>query len=159
KKDEYPVQYATTQNNLGTAYTYLPSATPEERAENVRKAIACYKAALEIYKKDEYPVDFAMTQNNLGTAYTDLPSATAEERADNVKKAIACYKAALEIYKKNEYPQYFCQTAENLGMLLVSIGNTKEGCHWLREAMALKQFLPDRGERLESLIKEFCSDK
>ncbi len=41
----------TTQNNLGNAYTDLPAATPEVRADNVRKAIECYQAALEIYGK------------------------------------------------------------------------------------------------------------
>ena len=52
-KDEYPIQYANTQNNLGNAYTNLPAETSQQRAENVRRAIECYKAALEIYKKEE----------------------------------------------------------------------------------------------------------
>ena len=155
KKDEYPVQYAGTQNNLGLALTYLPSATAEERAKNVRKAIACYKAALEIYKKDAYPVDYAMTQNNLGSAYTDLPSATAEERAGNVRSAIACYKVALEIRKKYEYPQYYCQTAANLGIALADIDKTK-ACYWLKEAYALREFLPDQGKGLVELIEKVC---
>ena len=53
-----PVALAT-QNNLGNAYIDLLSATPEERAKNVRDAIECYRAALEIRKKDEYPVQYA----------------------------------------------------------------------------------------------------
>ncbi len=114
-KDEYPVQYAMTQNNLGAAYGNLAAATAEERAENVKKAVACYRAALEIYKKDEYPVDYAMTQNNLGVAYSDLPAATAEERAENIKQAVGCYQAALEIRKKDEYPVQYATTQNNLG--------------------------------------------
>jgi tetratricopeptide (TPR) repeat protein len=78
-KDEYPVQYATTQNNLGTAYTDLPAATPEQRAQNVRNAIDCYKAALEIRKKDEYPQDYCFTAANMGIILEDI---------DNKK---ACY--------------------------------------------------------------------
>jgi tetratricopeptide (TPR) repeat protein len=50
----------------GIAYANLPSATPEQRAENVRKAIEYYKAALEIYKKDEYPQYYCQTAANLG---------------------------------------------------------------------------------------------
>jgi len=72
KKDEYPVQYATTQNNLGNAYTYLPSATPQQRAENVRNAIECYKAALQIRKKDEYPQDYCSTAANMGLILADI---------------------------------------------------------------------------------------
>ncbi|MCJ7728981.1 MAG: tetratricopeptide repeat protein, partial [Sedimentisphaerales bacterium] len=114
-KDEYPVDYATTQNNLGNAYMNLPSATPEEHAKNVRSAIDCYHRALEIYKKDEYPVQYATTQNNLGNTYTNLPSVTAEERAKNVRAAIDCYRAALEIRKKDEYPVEYAMTQNNLG--------------------------------------------
>ena len=155
-KDEYPVQYATTQNNLGTAYKALPAATPEQRAENVRKAVECYQAALEIYKKDEYPVQYATTQNNLGTAYKALPAATPQQRAENVRKAIECYQAALEFRRKDEYPQDYCFTAANIGMILASINDT-DACHWLREAYALREFLPDQGKRLEKLMEEVCN--
>ena len=65
-KDEYPVDFAMTQNNLGNAYTDLPAATAEEGADNVGKAIKCYQAVLEIYKKDEYPQDYCRTTGNMG---------------------------------------------------------------------------------------------
>ena len=196
KKDEYPVDYAATQNCLGNAYRALPSATPEERAQNVRAAIDCYRAALEIYKKDEYPVDYAMTQNNLGNAYRNLPSATSEDvraaidcyraaleiykkdeypveyataqnnlgnayidlpsaTSEDVRAAIDCYRAALEIYKKDEYPQYYCHTAANLGMALASI-DSPDACYWLKEAYALREYLPDQGKRLEEIIRKIC---
>jgi hypothetical protein len=77
KKGDCPVQYATTQNNLGTAYTDLPSATAEERAQNVRSAIECYKAALEIYKKDEYPQNYCFTAANLGMILADIDKSKA----------------------------------------------------------------------------------
>ncbi len=115
RKDEYPVAYAMTQNNLGNAYMDLPASTPEERADNVRKAVECYKAALELRKKDEYPVDYAGTQNNLGNACMGLPAPTPEERADNIRKAVECYKATLEIYRKDEYPVDYAMTQNNLG--------------------------------------------
>jgi len=114
-KDEYPIEYAATQNNLGNAYRDLPAATAEERAKNIRAAIECYGAALEIYKKDEYPVEYAGTQNNLGATYTNLPAATPKERAKNIKAAIECYLAALEIFKKDEYPVEYATTRNNLG--------------------------------------------
>jgi len=157
-KDEYPVQYAMTQNNLGTAYTDLPAATPEQRAQNVRNAIDCYKAALEIYKKGEYPVDYAITQNNPGNAYTDLPAATPEQRAQNVRNAIDCYKAALEIRKKDEYPQSYCFTAANMGLILLEMDD-KNAIYWLKEAYSVREFLPDQGKSLEEVINRVCDQE
>jgi len=101
--------------NLANTYIGRPASTGMARGENVRKAVACYMRALEIFEKDEYPVQYAATQNNLGTAYTDLPSATSEERSENIRKAIECYRAALEIQKKDEYPVDYAMTQNNLG--------------------------------------------
>jgi tetratricopeptide (TPR) repeat protein len=147
-----------TQNNLGTAYDDLPSATPEERAQNVNNAIACYKAALEMCKRDEYPLYYAMTQNNLGTAYKALPSATPEERARNVSNAIACYRAALEIHKRDEYPHKFCQTAQNLGVALAEIGEKAAARQYLSSAYELRDFLPDQGKSIEEFLRKLAGD-
>src|SRR3972149_3022399 len=61
-----------TQNNLGNAYMNLLAETAEERAGNVRKAIECYKAALEIRKKDEDPHYYCRTAMNLGLALASI---------------------------------------------------------------------------------------
>jgi hypothetical protein len=42
---DFPVQWATTQNNLGLAYSALPGG---DRNANLQQAIACYQAALEV---------------------------------------------------------------------------------------------------------------
>ena len=74
KKDEYPLDYAMTQNNLGNALTSLPAATTEERAKNVSDAIECYRAALEIRKKDEYPQYYCLTAANIGLLLASVDS-------------------------------------------------------------------------------------
>jgi tetratricopeptide (TPR) repeat protein len=159
RKGKYPEKYAMTQNNLGTAYMGLPAATPEERSENVEKAVHCYNEALEIRRKDKYPEDYAMTQNNLGTAYMGLPAATPEERSKNVEKAVHCYNEALEIRRKDKYPQAYCFTAANIGLALASVtGMEVESCHWLKEAYALKEYLPDQGKRLEEIMRAVCRE-
>ncbi|MBW8035137.1 MAG: tetratricopeptide repeat protein [Planctomycetes bacterium] len=123
KKDEYPVQYAEVQNNMGNAYKYLPAATSEERTKNLRKAINCYRAALEIRRKDEYPVEYAETQSNLGIAYSHLPAPTSE----NIRESIKCYQEALEIYKKDEYPVNYATTQNSLGAAFANLpGATSE---------------------------------
>ena len=40
---DFPVDWATTQNNLATAYGNLPTG---DRGANLQRAIACYEAAL-----------------------------------------------------------------------------------------------------------------
>jgi predicted ATPase/class 3 adenylate cyclase len=100
---------ASSQNNLGIAYSDLPVG---DRADNLRKAIACYKAALRVRTQRDFPMQWAMTQNNLGNAYAHL---SAGERADNLRKAIACYKAALRVRTERAFPVQWAMTQNNLG--------------------------------------------
>ncbi len=100
---------AACQNNLGNAYWNLPTG---DRAENLKKAIACFEAALRVRTERDFPVDWAMTQINLGNAYGHLPTG---DRAENVKKAVACYEAALRVYTEREFPVNWATTQNNLG--------------------------------------------
>ena len=54
---------------MGNAYSNLSTGG---RAENLKRAIACFEAAFRVYKEDEFPKSWATTQVNLGTAYSDL---------------------------------------------------------------------------------------
>ncbi len=101
--------WATTQNNLGTAWGDLPTG---DRAANIRNAIDCYTAALRVRTELEYPVDWALTQLNLGTAWRRLPTA---DRASNVKNAIDCYTAALRVCTERDHPVAWAMIQNNLG--------------------------------------------
>ena len=85
---DFPIDWAMTQNNLGNAYRNQPTG---DRGENLRRAIACYEAALRVYTEADFPTAWAMTQNNLGAAYADLPTG---DRGESLRRAIACYEAA-----------------------------------------------------------------
>jgi tetratricopeptide (TPR) repeat protein len=108
-REDFPVQWATTQNNLGAAYSDLPTG---DRAQNLKNAIACYDEALNVYTPDNFPSDWAMTQNNLGNAYAQLP---AGDRAENLKNAIACYKQALKARARDDFPVQWATIQNNLG--------------------------------------------
>jgi len=82
------------------------------RAWNLEICIACYTAALEVYKRKDYPEDWAMTQNNLAAAYGDR---IAGLRAGNIEEAIARYTAALEVRTRENYPEQWAMTQNNLG--------------------------------------------
>ncbi len=64
-QDRVPLDWATTQNNLGNAYL-----TKAERGDDAALdlAITAYELALEERTQDRVPLDWAMTQLNLGNA-------------------------------------------------------------------------------------------
>jgi tetratricopeptide (TPR) repeat protein len=103
-------KWAKTQNNLGIAYSELPTG---DRAENMKKAIAAHEAALGVFTQKDFPTDWATAQNNLGSAYWALPTG---DRAENLKKAIAAYEAALRVYTEKDFPTDWAKTQNNLGI-------------------------------------------
>jgi tetratricopeptide (TPR) repeat protein len=64
--ESYPIDYATTQNNLGTAYADL--ALVRDKEENLEKAIQSYQEALRAFTEDRYPIDYSRTMRNLARA-------------------------------------------------------------------------------------------
>ncbi|WP_445176727.1 CHAT domain-containing protein [Microcoleus sp.] len=108
-RQEYPENWARTQNNLAITYN---NRIRGERADNLEMAISAYTEALSVYTRETYPEDWAITQNNLGTAYYQR---IREEKAENLELAIAAFLAALEIRTCEEFPQEWAMTQNNLG--------------------------------------------
>jgi tetratricopeptide (TPR) repeat protein len=108
-EQDFPQDWAMTQNNLGTAWAELPTG---DRDANLRRSIECYEAALRVYTEQAFPQDWAMTQNNLGVAWWDLPTG---DRDANLRRAIECYEAALRVYTEQDFPQDWAMTQNNLG--------------------------------------------
>ncbi len=54
-KETFPIDWAGTQNNVRIAYRNLPTG---DREENLRRAIACYEAALKIFQMTH--IDFLL---------------------------------------------------------------------------------------------------
>jgi hypothetical protein len=107
----HPVDWAMTQNNLGTAWLRLRSG---DRAENLRRAIAAYEAALSVRTRDDYPVDWAMTQHNLAILKGYLADLPGEDRCGRLRQAIACGKGALSVYTPEAFPHFHASTTRNL---------------------------------------------
>ncbi|MDZ8261266.1 CHAT domain-containing protein, partial [Nostoc sp. ChiQUE01b] len=103
-----PIDWATTQNNLGLAYT---DRIKGDRADNIEIAIAAYTAALTVYTREALPQNWATTQNNLANAYRDRIKG---DRADNIEIAIAAYTAALTVHSREALPQSWATTQNNL---------------------------------------------
>jgi class 3 adenylate cyclase/predicted ATPase len=128
-RETAPEAWAMTQNNLGSSYRILPAG---DRGENLRKAIACYEAALRVYTERDFPAEWASTQNNLGNAYAVLP---ASDRGENRRKAIVCYKAALRVRTERDFPAAWAMTQNNLGVVYADLLADDRGEN-LRKAIA-----------------------
>ncbi|MCL1465761.1 CHAT domain-containing protein [Argonema galeatum] len=108
-RQDFPKNWATTQNNLGNAYS---DRIIGEKAENIELAIKCYQQALQVRTHEAFPQDWAMTQNNWGNAYSDRIQG---EKAENIELAIDCYKQALQVLTREALPQDWAGTQNNLG--------------------------------------------
>jgi tetratricopeptide (TPR) repeat protein len=113
----FPREWARIQNNLGHAYADLPTGDRAEnlrraiacyeavrctksfrgdRAEDVGRAIACYQEALRVLTEPSFPVEWAGTQRNLARALLDLAQAAGDESL--LRRAQECGLAAIRGY-------------------------------------------------------------
>jgi tetratricopeptide (TPR) repeat protein len=129
--ERFPMPYATTQNNLGNAYSML--AEVEGKAGNCKEAIRAYEEALKVRTLDRFPMDYAMTQNNLGAAYRTL--AEVEERAENCKNAIRTYEEALKVHTLERFPMQYATTQHNLGSAYRTLAEVEEKAENCRKAI------------------------
>ena len=107
---EFPVEWAMTQNNLGSAYY---ERIKGERAENIESAITFYQQALKVRTPQDLPIDWAATQNNLGLAYCNRIKG---KRAENIESAITFYQQALKVRTPQDFPIDWAATQNNLGL-------------------------------------------
>ena len=108
-RENYPEEWAGTQNNLGNA---LVERITGEETTNLDEGIKCYELALEVYQRNTFPEDWAMTQNNLGTAYKSRQNG---DKAENLEIAIQHYFAALDVYQRSIFPYQWATIQYNLG--------------------------------------------
>jgi CHAT domain-containing protein len=105
----FPVEWATTQNNLGSAYL---DRILGDFAQNIETAIDAYTQALSVRTQSAFPVDWAQTQNNLGNAYHNRIRG---DKAQNIETAIAAYTHALSVSTQSAFPVDWATTQNNLG--------------------------------------------
>jgi tetratricopeptide (TPR) repeat protein len=65
-RDQVPLQWATTQNNLGAALAVLGER--ESGTARLEEAVAAYGAALEEMTRDRVPLQWATSTGNQGMA-------------------------------------------------------------------------------------------
>ena len=131
-RERVPLDWAMTQNNLGTALWTLGER--EAGTARLEEAVAAYRAALEERTRERVPLDWAMTQNNLGTALWTLGER--EAGTARLEEAVAAYRAALEECTRERVPLDWAMTQNNLGNALQALGEREAGTARLEEAVA-----------------------
>jgi len=114
---------ARMQSGLGVAYRNLPV---DDRADNLQKAITCYREALHVYTLEASPLDYAMTQYNLGNTYADMQTG---DWAANLAKAIECYREALRVYTPEAAPFQHAMTLNSLGTVYRRLATRERAAH------------------------------
>ena len=109
-----PLDWATTQNNLG-----LRAAEPwraRVRYTASDRSGDRLSAALEECTRERVPLDWARTQNNLGGALADLGDR--EDDTQHLTEAVAAFRAALEEQTRAQVPLDWAMTQNSLGNAL-----------------------------------------
>lgn len=105
----FPEQWATTQNNLASAYL---DRIKGDRAKNMEQAIAACELALQVYTREPFPEKWAMTQLNLANACRERIEG---ERAENLEVAISIYEQVLLVLTRETFLQQWAMAQSNLG--------------------------------------------
>lgn len=119
RKDDW----AKAQNNLGAAYGSLGryGASPDERRDNLDKAIAAFKSILPIYTKSERPPEWARTQSNLAAQYNTL--AMNGDRQSAIKSVAACEEALQILTEEDGVAWAAAQNNLGVGYVLLPTGD------------------------------------
>ena len=128
-RERVPLDWATTQNNLGTALARLGRESGTERLE---QAAQTYRAALEVRTRERVPLDWAATQTNLGNTLVRLGER--ESGTERLEQAAQTYRAALEVRTRERVPLDWAATQNNLGVALAILGERESGTARLKQA-------------------------
>jgi tetratricopeptide (TPR) repeat protein len=110
-----PLQWAMTQNNLGTALSTLGDR--ESGTARLEAAVAAFRAALQELTRERVPLQWAMTQNNLGTALSRL--GYRESGTARLQEAVTICRTALEEGTRDRVPLDWAMSTGNQGVALM----------------------------------------
>ncbi len=122
-RERVPLDWATTQNNLGNALQTLGAR--EDGTQRLEQAVAAYRAALEVRTRERVPLQWATTQNNLGNALRTLG-----EREDGTAAAGAGGRRLSRRpggHTRERVPLDWATTQNNLGTALRTLGEREDG--------------------------------
>ena len=87
-RERVPLQWATIQNNLGTALMCIGQR--ESDTVRLEEGVAAYREALQEWTRELVPLDWASTQNNLGSVLMCLGER--ESSTARLEEAVAAFR-------------------------------------------------------------------
>ena len=130
-RERVPLDWAATQNNLGTALSALGER--ESGTAQLEAAVAAYRAALEEWNYERVPLDWATAQNNLGNALRKLGKR--ESGTAHLDEAVAAYRAALEERTRERAPLQWARCVGNQGVALILLAERQNDAMGAKEAI------------------------
>ncbi len=126
-RERVPLQWAGTQNNLGTALATLGER--ESGTARLEEAVAAYHEALKEWTRERVPLDWASTQNNLGAALQTLGERESGqvESIRRLDEAVAAYRAALKEWTREAAPHWHEIARRNLARAEALLAERREG--------------------------------
>jgi len=122
-RDQEPMAWAETQNNLGNILAALGQQRRD--VELFERAIQCFNNSLEELRQENSPKEWAATQYNLGTASQAL--GRLQEDAKPFKNSVEAYTNALLVWKRDESPEDWMFTMHQLGDTFHAYGKLLKG--------------------------------
>jgi tetratricopeptide (TPR) repeat protein len=132
-REDFPEEFAFTQNNLALAYLSIPLT---EASDTLRVVIAIQslREALKVYQQETHPELWASTQLNLANALQYAPSGHIEE---NLMEAVNLYEEILKLRQPTENPVGYARVLANQGNALAHLGVFDHATTKLNEAHAI----------------------
>ncbi len=128
-REDHPVDWATTQQNLAVALEAQGARTAgPDSAAVLAEAVEANRAALTVRTREDYPEIWAAIQQNLGIALrTQGIHAGEAEGADLLAMAVASCCDALTVLTRERHPVQWAQAHRNLGNAYLAQGTRSAG--------------------------------
>jgi len=101
-EDNFPMEYAHTQQQLGSAYRLDSTGV---RTSRLNTAIEYYAEALRIFEEGVFPVSFGECQHTLAIVHRQL--GMYQSKDFHLKLAIKCYNNSLRVYREASFPNEY----------------------------------------------------
>ncbi|MGH6935163.1 MAG: hypothetical protein ACRED2_03095, partial [Methylocella sp.] len=153
-RNAFPLDWAATQMNLGTALRILGER--ESGTARLEEAVAAYREALQENTRARVPLDWAMTQMNLGNALSALGER--EGGTARLEEAVAAYRDALQERTRARVPLQWATSTGNQGVALMVLaarrGDAKLAKLALQQIESAFTTLRDGGDAPSAAIYE-----
>jgi len=133
-RERAPLQWAMTQNNLGTVLA--PLGERESGTTRLEEAVTAYREALQERTRERVPLQWAAIQRHLGNALRRLGER--ESDTAQLEGAVTAFREALQERTRERVPLDWATTQNNLGNALRILAERESGT--ARPAKAVTAF-------------------